>query len=641
MGLFSQAQNSRIRREFGRDTGELHPPGLVTDGALVTTSATGGEVWAFFEITPASDQLAAEEAIEQAVRETAGELGAALRPWQSYHIKVVSAPYRVADYRAGMQQVPGPHAPGWDNYVEMGAERIADGTRDPNTTGHAGGTEDDDAGGGLDGADGDPGAVFARRVVLLGVQVAGFGAGEESLSGQFKASPVLRGLFDKPVSSSQPAPIAEARAGHDRLAQARPAIRKLARTLAGGTRLVAAPAPAGLIAWSWAREFQHGVDFPVWDGPLGAARLAGLVTGEMVPCPDRRTVATHDPATGTTTYLAVLVPTTDGFPATELYAPGDEWIALAATLPGVEVSLRGRHFGQQGSLGLIGDAQNTVRSQQRQSGDAGTATDPELDEAAGALEERRLQVAHREAFLGENHFRLIVAAPSRELLDARVDRAIEAYTGTVTLHRPGNVQDLLWAESLPGDRVRVPEFKQIQPVLTLAGSGFTSGTALGDEHGPYFAWSLGPATEPVRLHLIRRDAEFAREAIATCLLGKTGQGKSTTGMMLDLQALAEGAWVMLVDVKGDLAGIIPAAKDLLDVAIQYLPVDSEAAAGMFDPFRTAGDPQQTWERAITALQMALSPKELDQYGTCLEEAVRKVAGHPPPSTGACPPYSPP
>src|SRR5262249_41521409 len=156
-----------------------------------------------------------------------------------------------------------------------------------------------------------------------------------------------------------------------------------------------------------------------------------------------------------------------------------------------------------------------------------------------------------------------------------------------------HVQDLLWRELLPGDRVRVPEFAQHQPMRTLAGSWFHGGSGVGDTTGPYVGANLGSTPGPVQAHIVSRaQADPAPPTPITStgpppttLTGRSGSGKSTAVMLALLGALAEGAWALLVDPKGDLSGVIEVADRLLDIPVQIVDVLEDAASGTMDPMR--------------------------------------------------------
>src|SRR5207245_173845 len=101
-----------------------------------------------------------------------------------------------------------------------------------------------------------------------------------------------------------------------------------------------------------------------------------------------------------------------------------------------------------------------------------------------------------------------------------------------TLDVVPSVQDLLWAELLPGDRVRVAEMGQDQPLRTLIGSGFAGGSAIGDDSGPYVGANLGSTPGPVRIHLVSRTAADVTMPTTIAVTGRSRSGKSTSVNLL-------------------------------------------------------------------------------------------------------------
>lgn len=585
---------TRARRDFSRDVSTVRAPILVRDGAEVTEDA----VWAWFLIdTHNTDHL--EEAQAEAVTaRTATELRSLIPTGAAYHLKVLWTPHSAAEYRESVSAVTGNLAPGWHDWVELGAASI-------------------DALSGSVAADDDAGGVlYRRKMVLLGVQVAGAQSGR-------------RPLADHPLVRRLASPTAAAKDAHERLEQARPAIQALAKRFKALQALTAREAPAALLAWSYAREFAgSAAPAPPEQGEFGRSRLAALVAGQARRSADGLYMELTDARTGHVSYVATLVAAVDGFPASEMVNPGSEWLQTVSDVAGVEISLRGQHHGQTASVGRLEKAGRTVRSQLRDADAAGAEAAEELYDADETIKSRRATVRHREDVLAMHHPRWVVHADSPAQLRDRVDAVVDHYAGLVRLEWLPWIQDLLWCETLPGDTVRVPEFGQEQPLITLAGSMFHGGSALGDGLGPYLGANLGSTPGPVQVHVVRRDGEHRHDSTTITCTGLSGMGKSTTVMRLVLDALAEGSWAMLVDVKGDLGGCPTVARDMLGIPAQVLDVTSPECAGMLDPLRFAATPDEARNHAITALQMALTDDEARRYGAIIESAVEKVMTRP-------------
>jgi hypothetical protein len=493
---------------------------------------------------PGSTYLLEDEELSRATWETAAALGTLLPVGADYHIKVMWSRHSAVTYRSSWQAVRSVMAPGAGDYLELGAQRI---TR--NTAEHH----------------------FRRRVVLLGVRWP-------EASGSSAVGRVARRTLRSPAVTHRDA--------HERLTAVRAALGRWFGQLERSP-LRGVPASAGLIAWAYSREMRRvAVEVPE-DSTLAGPALVDLMQGEVDPTVSPNYVVVTDLKTQTRRYVAILAPATNGFPAQELEIPGGEWLEILTELPGVEASVRGTNHGQAGSIELIDQGRKITRSQAREASLHGAQVPLEIAEADEVLNARRQEVARRLDVLTTNHARWIVDAPTPEELADAIVRVRDRYTGIVRLEVVPYVQGLLWAELLPGDRVRVPEFAQHQPMRTLAGSWFHGGSAVGDATGPYVGANLGSTPGPVQVHIVSRSESDRSRPTTISFTGRSGSGKSTAVMMATLGALAEGSWALLVDPKGDLGGVIEVAERLLGVPVQVVDVLAEEAAGTMDPMRFA------------------------------------------------------
>ncbi|MGH8918001.1 MAG: ATP-binding protein, partial [Actinomycetes bacterium] len=305
----------------------------------------------------------------------------------------------------------------------------------------------------------------------------------------------------------------------------------------------------------------------------------------------------------------------------ELEIPGGEWLEILTELPGVEASVRGVNHGQAGSIELIDQGRKTTRSQAREASIQGAQVPLEIAEADDTLNVRRQEMARRLDVMTTNHARWVVDAVSPEELADRIVRVQDRYTGIVRLEVVPYVQGLLWHELLPGDRVRVPEFAQHQPMRTLAGSWFHGGSAVGDGTGPYVGANLGSTPGPVQVHVVSRAETDRARPTTISFTGKSGSGKSTAVMLALLGALAEGAWALLVDPKGDLGGLIEVADRLLGVPVQVIDVLEEDAAGTMDPMRFSASMDLARSLTLDAMLGALSGQDRRRGEVVLETAI--------------------
>ncbi|GLZ28146.1 hypothetical protein Lesp02_03360 [Lentzea sp. NBRC 105346] len=556
-------------------------PRVISDGIEVTDDA----VWTWVQIPDGATELMEDNELTAATLSSAAALSTHLPPGADWHIKVLWSRHSSDAYRAVWDATPGVRAPGADYYIELGAHRI-----DRNS----------EAG------------YYRRRVVLLGVRWPTEDDESSVERGRRAAARHLR------------TEAAAYRAAHARLAMVRPVVDRWFRQIEASV-LRARVAPAGLIAWAFAREMRRGTDLVMPDESLlSGARLVALMDGEVDPTQDSGYVVVTDTKTGRRRYVSVLVPAINGFPPDELEIPGGEWLAVLSDLPGVEASVRGVNHGRAGSMTILREARKWSRSQAKEATEAGAFVPEEVDEAQDALAEREREVRRRVDVLTTTHARWVVEADSPgELVDA-VETVQKRYTGVVALELVPNIQDLLWLELLPGDQVRVPEFAQLQPMRTLAGSWFHAGSSVGDSTGSYIAGNLGTSPGPVLLHLVSRTDADRRLPTSVSFTGRSGSGKSTSLELVSLSALAEGAWELIVDPKGDLGGIVEVADQVLGVPVQVVDVIDAASSGIMDPMRFAPSADEARTLTLDALLGVLSTEDRRHSETVLEAAIDRV-----------------
>jgi transposase-like protein len=574
----------QTRQTFDRTTTPVAAPRVITDGALVTDDA----VWSWARIPSSSSYLLEEDELGRATWETTTALHTVLPTGADYHLKVVWTTHTADEYRASWTGVDSVMAPGAGEYIDLGAGRIDRNSRE---------------------------GFFRRRIVLLGVKWDG---GEDSSTLRRASRVARRGLRTQTDTY---------RDAHTRLDAARPAITRWFDQL-GRSALRGQRAPAGLIAWAYAREIRRTVvevpDEQMLSGPV----LVDLMHGEVDPTDSPTHLVVTDIKTRTRRYVAILAPAVNGFPPHELELPGGEWLEILTELPGVEASVRGVCHGQAGSIALLDQGRKLTRSQTREAGVHGAQVPLEVIDADDTLNVRRQEVQRRQDVMTTNHARWVVDAASREELGDLVARVQERYTGVVRLEVVPHVQDLLWRELLPGDQVRVPEFAQHQPARTLAGSWFHGGSAVGDATGPYIGANLGSTPGPVQAHIVSRaDRDRSRPTTIT-FTGRSGSGKSTAVMLSILGALAEGAWALLVDPKGDLDGVITVADRLLGVRTQVVDVLDADATGTMDPMRFCETADLARSLTLDALLGALSADDRRRGETVLEHAIDTVLRWP-------------
>jgi hypothetical protein len=579
---------SQLQQSFGRVNTPPAAPRIIAHGIEATDDA----VWTWAQIPAGSTYLLEDDALSHATWDTATALDTVLPAGAEYHLKVLWSRHAATDYTASWCDVDSVMAPRAADFIDLGARRIARNA----VEGH-----------------------FRRRIVLLGVKWTDKAHAPGPLSTVYRAGRHARQSLRSQTGTHQDA--------HERLATARTVIDRwftqVERSALRGT-----PAPAGVIAWAFAREMRR-VPIAVPDTSMvtGAA-LVDLMHGEVDTTDSATHVVVTDRKTGTRRYVSILAPAVNGFPPHELEVPGGEWLEILTELPGVEASVRGVNHGHAGSIALIDHGRKIARSQITEAQTHGAQVPLELIDADDTLNVRRQEVQRRQDVMTTNHARWVVdAADPEELADA-VARLRDRYTGVVRLEVVPNVQGLLWQELLPGDRVRVPEFAQTQPLRTLAGSWFHGGSAVGDTTGPYVGGNLGSTPGPVQVHIVSRAHGDRSRPTTISFTGRSGAGKSTAVMLATLGALAEGAWSLLVDPKGDLGGIIEVADQLLGVPVQVVDVLAEQAAGTMDPMRFCATADLARSLTLDAMLGALNTEDRRRGETVLEHAIDTVLRFP-------------
>ena len=144
----------------------------------------------------------------------------------------------------------------------------------------------------------------------------------------------------------------------------------------------------------------------------------------------------------------------------------------------------------------------------------------------------------------------------------------------------------LWLESLPGDQLRVPDLGHVRESTAFFGSWFWGGASIGDATGPAIGYLTGSTPGLVRFDAAAGSA--LGDATTTLFLGRSGRGKTTAAMLGGLDSAFAGAWVPLLDLKGDAAGVSAVAAEygvptaLIEITAQFsgaadllrvLPVD--------------------------------------------------------------------
>lgn len=395
------------------------------------------------------------------------------------------------------------------------------------------------------------------------------------------------------------------------------------------SELRAAPATAGEIRWLIQRCFRRGLGTaPLpYAEPYAGRPITALADREVHNRRDHLLLTDPDPAGAPRTaprareggHVAFL--TMARFPAS-LGFPGGEWLArfdsLGSSAEGVEVEASVRFEVVPPRRAARDAARKLADATDQAAHIAGThSTLPlALAESIDAVAELEHAVSAGQMPLVYAWARLAVSAPSQAELARAVGDLTDSYRDLgIVLVRPSGDQLSLFAEALPGGRLRRRCHQQRQPVLTLAGSMFHATSDLGDGTGPYLGVTVGERRSPV--HFDPLAAALANRPTTVAICGAPGEGKTTLAQLLVYQMTLRGAAVVAVDPKGDAHGLcgLPGMEDAQQVRL------GPEQAGLLDPFVVATDPAEARLLAVSTLQALLPPGQ----GAAVEHALLRCA----------------
>lgn len=560
-------------------------PLAIADGVLVTTRAA--EAW--FTIQTANWDLAAEAAQEA---ELSDVISAAERilAGRSCHLKVVWGQITGEDYADHVCPDRTSYGRAW---TEQRAQRI------------------DEMG-------------LPQRHVLLGVHLAD--------RGETAAADDVYGEGSRTIRKAE--------------------LRHLDAQMLTLGRLLAAspwkarPAPAETIAWMIGREQHRAVTAVPREGTITGASVARLTQGRVVPYTDHLRV--YDGAGQVIAYVAVMV--MSEFPD-EMRFPGDgEWLRAISDVRRIrditpdldadedlevmvlpEVSVRFQMLSRRDARKAADKARTSAKEQRRSAAKTSAEeTEEEVKETEEAMREIMKEISREGLTLVEDHPRLLVTEGSLEELRAACGAVSSHYGGLgITCEVGNDEQRDLFLEALPGDMVRVPDLGHTHDVTGLFGSAWWAGAQVGAESTrvPVIGCLTGSTPGLVRNSLI--DGSDRGDATTTLYVGRSGRGKSSAMVLGLLDAAAAGAWVPLLDLKGDLGGAYDCAHRY-GIPTELVQADARFA-GAADLFR-ALDPQDAILQVERQLALLAPPSLREAAEQYLMRAVTEVARRDQPSS---------
>ncbi|MDY6213504.1 MAG: ATP-binding protein [Schaalia hyovaginalis] len=414
-------------------------------------------------------------------------------------------------------------------------------------------------------------------------------------------------------------------------------MRALAGSLAGGV-WKARPTPVETLSWLIARDsFRTSGSAPV-EGMIHGASLARLSRGRAVPLRDH--IRFYDEAGQEVAYTTVLAITQ--FPEDIDTAPGGngQWLLALSQIVKPprygsafeesvwpEASVRFRFRSQASAIKTVDKVRQSAKEQRLEASRSATGEpDQTISDSEIEMIELKRDLQRGKVGLVEAWPILTVSEDSLDDLHSSVDAVIEAYAERgITVEVCSDTQAEAWASTLIGDEVRLDAYNHIMDAPAFFGSGFWGGSLVGDEDGPAIGHTTGATPSIVRHHAT--EAALRGDTTTVAVLGRSGRGKTTLVQLLSLDAGAEGAWVPVLDLKGDLnnssGGIVAAARN------HGIPADrvemSAEHAGACDLLAVM-DPEDALIHAHSqlmllisdSLRMAAHPVLMEQISTLIE-----------------------
>ncbi|MFD8597722.1 ATP-binding protein [Kitasatospora sp. NPDC059646] len=572
----------------------------VSDGLIVTE--THAEAWYVLE---SSNTDLMTEAARDAELDHASSALARTLAGQECHLKVLWSPLEAEDYRDEM--AGGVFSAGeWERWADLRVARLQQ-------------------------------MGLPTRTLLLGVRLTDRAGAAQSSS--------RRTVQDAFGITRSGLPARE-------LARLDALMRRLGRRLEASP-WAAKPATVDTLAWMIARETHRTTPLPTATrSSITGAQLVSLTYGRVLPYPDHLRLT--DERGDVAAWVSVL--TMPNFPA-EMVSPGNgEWLRTLSEVnyvpeltedqldeveqfggiePGElivpvspEASVRFTVHHKRDALKLVEQAR-ILAKEQRVSAAKHSAEDPGLDieETEAAMGGLIRDMRRDDVTLLEDHPRLIVTSTSSLAdLRARVDAVITHYGGLgIDVIVGGEEQRELYLETLPGDRIRVPDLAHQRDVTALAGSWFWGGAKLGDDHGPIIGYLTGTTQAAFRYDATA--GSDRGDATTTAFIGRSGRGKSTAMMLAIMDAAFRGAFNLVLDFKGDLAGLVTAAQDF-GLNAHLVEINSRFA-GVLDLFRLLereGEKADQAQIEVPAQLSIAAPPHLRARGaeTPIQRAVNAV-----------------
>jgi len=379
---------------------------------------------------------------------------------------------------------------------------------------------------------------------------------------------------------------------------------------------------ARLIAHSTLRS--HDIPIPTGGDRWGPGEIVGLTEGRLVRGPNY--VKAVGPF-GRETYHAVL--TTARIPDPLVWNDGPPWLCLPEWVDGlVEVSARWEVIDWRRASKDVRKRIAAARDTERSAADAGAPASEQDARILASATELEAKLEERHEALGYAHTRFVCTADTAGALDELVEDVTEHYRSEadISLARPALDQLPLVREAMPGGKVEVPSYRT-QHDIDAFGMGLPHATSgVGDGNGPYFGWTTGELmVRPVMLdpwECVRR--KESQKATTFVVTGTLGAGKTASIMRVVRDAQENGARIVAVDPKGDLARLAGLSGDVDVIDL------NDAPDGILDPWQLIDTPDAAKMVALEVINR-LMPVQTGPQTLAILKAVKAEAAGPDPS----------
>ncbi|MGH9246337.1 MAG: ATP-binding protein [Acidimicrobiales bacterium] len=534
----------------------------IEDGLALTRH----DAWAWFAVPTRSYDLLSDQQRLVEARSLALAL-ASLRDAEC-HLIVAHQPFEPMAWAAHLDETTPHSRPGWESYLSHLEQHLH-------------------------------GEAYAERRVYLGVRLGDRRQGWRPRKRQVEE---LVGVESPRISKRE-------------LSRWRSEAELIRRTLSGaGLRPISATTDE--LRWLVQRSFHRGLaSSPLLPAPTSwGGALQTLAEGTVHN--GRHTLRLEQPSGER--HLAFL--TVARMPE-RLMFPGQEWLYHTDVL-GADIDISVRFKVVPARLAAAAASRKLVEAQDQARNIGGGLGEMPLGLAEMAESARELEHAlTRDGLpLVYTQTALCVAAASAEHLETSVVDCIELYRDLgIELARPTGDQLALFVQALPGERWRLRAYEQRMPPITLAGGMPQATIAIGDGAGPYVGHTTGRSRAPVCFDPLW--AAQHNEPTAVAITGAPGGGKTTLAQLLTYQMALRGAWVLVIDPKGDSAGLagLPGLgrSKVLRLGAHH--------AGLLDPFRVATTPQEAAVLAADTCRLLLPPGLTADQEAALVSTCRAVA----------------